>query len=274
MCAALRRAAGGARATRWPIAEQCDLELEFGRLELPAARARVPRGETPDAYLERASAARGPAAAATARHARGRGAAALRARRRRADRLRGLHPVRLGLRRATPASQGIPCGPRGSAAGRIILYCLGISDVDPIALRARLRAVPEPRAHPDARYRHGLRRRPPRRGHRVRRRTLRPRPRGADHHLRRRWRGRRSATSAARWRYPLSDVDRVAKLVPTLPVGITIDQALEDSPELKDALRRATTARQAPDRHGAERRGRRPPRLAPTPRASSSRASR
>src|SRR5207244_12036005 len=28
--------------------------------------------------------------------------------------------------------RGIPCGPRGSAAGSIILYCLGISDLDPV----------------------------------------------------------------------------------------------------------------------------------------------
>src|SRR3712207_7662368 len=29
-------------------------------------------------------------------------------------------------------SRGIPCGPRGSAAGSIVLYLLGIADVDPI----------------------------------------------------------------------------------------------------------------------------------------------
>ena len=28
--------------------------------------------------------------------------------------------------------RAIPCGPRGSAAGSIILYCLGISDLDPV----------------------------------------------------------------------------------------------------------------------------------------------
>ena len=33
--------------------------------------------------------------------------------------------------------------------------------------------------------------------------------------------------------YPLSEVDRVAKLIPTLPVGMTLDRALGSSPELK-----------------------------------------
>src|SRR3982074_2659973 len=28
--------------------------------------------------------------------------------------------------------RAIPCGPRGSAAGSTILYCLGISDLDPV----------------------------------------------------------------------------------------------------------------------------------------------
>jgi DNA polymerase-3 subunit alpha len=28
--------------------------------------------------------------------------------------------------------RGIPCGPRGSAAGSIIVYCLGIADLDPV----------------------------------------------------------------------------------------------------------------------------------------------
>src|SRR5207248_4989041 len=33
---------------------------------------------------------------------------------------------------------------------------------------------------------------------------------------------------------PLSDVDRITKLIPTAPPGITIDQALSRVPELKD----------------------------------------
>ena len=55
----------------------------------------------------------------------------------------------------------------------------------PPALRPPLRAVPQPRPHLDARLRHRLLHGPPRGGHRLRSGTLRPRARGADHHLRR-----------------------------------------------------------------------------------------
>src|SRR5207237_10214321 len=33
--------------------------------------------------------------------------------------------------------------------------------------------------------------------------------------------------------YPLNEVDRVAKLVPSIPIGLKINDALEQSPELK-----------------------------------------
>ncbi len=51
------------------------------------------------------------------------------------------------------------------------------------ALRPAVRAVPEPRADPDAGHRHGLRRAPPGRGDPVRDRALRRRSRRADHHV-------------------------------------------------------------------------------------------
>ena len=57
--------------------------------------------------------------------------------------------------------QGIRVGPgRGSAAGSVVSYCLRITDLDPLAVRPAVRAVPQPRPHPDARHRHGLRRAP------------------------------------------------------------------------------------------------------------------
>jgi DNA polymerase-3 subunit alpha len=34
---------------------------------------------------------------------------------------------------------------------------------------------------------------------------------------------------------PYGDVDRIAKLVPTVPIGVTIEQALKDSPQLQEA---------------------------------------
>ena len=42
---------------------------------------------------------------------------------------------------------GIPVGPgRGSGAGSLVAYSLRITDIDPIAVQAAVRAVPEPRA--------------------------------------------------------------------------------------------------------------------------------
>ena len=52
---------------------------------------------------------------------------------------------------------GIAVGPgRGSAAGSIVAYCLQITDVDPLALRPAVRALPQPRARVDAGHRHRL----------------------------------------------------------------------------------------------------------------------
>ena len=46
------------------------------------------------------------------------------------------------------SERGIPVGPgRGSAAGSLVAYSLGITDIDPLAVRPALRALPQPRAH-------------------------------------------------------------------------------------------------------------------------------
>ena len=42
-------------------------------------------------------------------------------------------------------SQGIPVGPgRGSGAGSLAAYCVGITDIDPIQLQPDLRTLPQP----------------------------------------------------------------------------------------------------------------------------------
>ena len=111
------------------IAEQCNLEFTFGQYHLP--EFRVPEGETARTYI-RALCDQGFA-----------------------DRYRGEHPEyrrqldyeldmieKMGftdyflivsdfVRFARQA--GIPVGPgRGSAAGSMVSYCLGITDIDPI----------------------------------------------------------------------------------------------------------------------------------------------
>ena len=54
----------------------------------------------------------------------------------------------------------------------------------PAALRPAVRALPQSRTRVDARLRHRLLHGPPRRGDRLRRAQVRPRPRQPDHHLR------------------------------------------------------------------------------------------
>ena len=80
--------------------------------------------------------------------------------------------------------QGIQTTCRGSAPGSIVTYTLGHHAGRPDPLPAPVRAVPQPGPRDDARHRRGLRGRPPRRGHRLRRAQVRPGPRRPDHHLR------------------------------------------------------------------------------------------
>ena len=67
------------------------------------------------------------------------------------------------------ASNGVPVGPgRGSGAGSLVAYALGITDLDPLALRPAVRALPESGARVDARLRHRLLHGRARPRHRVR----------------------------------------------------------------------------------------------------------
>ena len=94
--------------------------------------------------------------------------------------------------------QGIPVGPgRGSAAGSMVAYVMGITDIDPIQLQAALRAVPESGARQPAGYRRRFLPEPPRRGDRLRAPEIR-RARGvADRHLRHAWARRASCATWA-----------------------------------------------------------------------------
>ncbi len=79
----------------------------------------------------------------------------------------------------------IPVGPgRGSAAGSLVSYALGITDVDPLQHELIFERFLNPGAHFTARYRYRLLHEPPRRGHQLCDRQIRPRECRADHHLR------------------------------------------------------------------------------------------
>ena len=93
----------------------------------------------------------------------------------------------------------VPVGPgRGSGAGSLVAYSLGITDLDPHALRAAVRALPQSGARVDARLRHRLLPERPRPRHRLRQERSTARTRCRRSRRSARWpRARRCATSAA-----------------------------------------------------------------------------
>jgi DNA polymerase-3 subunit alpha len=214
------------------IAERCDLKLEFGRLSFPALDHLVPAGQTPQEFLTR-----------TCNDG---------LQRRYGKRLGEAHRQRLRYELDVVETtgfaayilfvwdfvrwareRGIPCGPRGSAAGSIIVYCLGISDLDPVQYGLTFERFlnPERIQMPDIDMDFADDRRDE-----VIQYVI-------DRYGRERVAqiitfGRLLARAAIRdvgraLDYPLTEVDRVAKLIPPVPIGVKIADALEQSPELK-----------------------------------------
>jgi DNA polymerase-3 subunit alpha len=212
------------------VAGLCNLELEFGRVELP--EFPLPEGHTPDSYL---------------RHICEEGL-----RRRYGANLREEHWERLNYELGVVAETGfalyilivwdfvryareqrIPAQPRGSAAGSIVVYCLGISDVDPVAHKLVFERFLNPERHemPDIDMDFADSRRAEIIDYVVKRY-------GQDRTAQIITFGTLGAKAAIRdvgrvMAVPLSTVDRVAKLIPTVPVGTTIDMALEKVPDLR-----------------------------------------
>ncbi|MGI9147167.1 MAG: DNA polymerase III subunit alpha [Chloroflexota bacterium] len=214
------------------IAERCDVQLEFGRLSFPTLDHIVPPGQTPQEFLARTcneGMARRYGARVTAEH-----------------RQRLQYELDVVDTTGFAAyilfvwdfvtwahARGIPCGPRGSAAGSMIVYCLGISDLDPVAYGLTFERFlnPERIQMPDIDMDFADDRRDE-----VIQYVI-------DRYGRERVAqiitfGRLLARAAIRdvgraLDYPLSDVDRVAKLVPQIPIGLKIADALEQSQELK-----------------------------------------
>ncbi len=219
-----------ARRNTMEIAEKCNLELTFGRLDFPRLHF-VPEGETPQDFLARKCWEALP---------------------RRYDHVTPEIEERLRYEldvvRTTgfaayilfvwdfvdhARKQNIMCGPRGSAAGSIILYCLGITTIDPIAhgLTFERFLNPERIQMPDIDMDFA----DTRRDEVIEYVATHY---GRDHVAQIVTFGRLLARAAIRdvgraLGYPLSEVDRVAKLIPALPVGMTLDRALSVNPELK-----------------------------------------
>ncbi|MCS6938758.1 MAG: DNA polymerase III subunit alpha [Roseiflexus sp.] len=130
-------------------------------------------------------------------------------------------------------SRGIPCLPRGSAGASLILYCLGITDVDPVKNKLLFERFlsPERLEMPDIDIDFADSRR-----HEVLEYIAEKY--GRENTAQIITYGTLGAKAAIRdigrvLDIPLNEVDRVAKLIPALPVGTTIAQALERVPELK-----------------------------------------
>jgi len=215
------------------IADRCHVELEFGNLHLP--EYHVPAGHTLDTYLRELC-----LAGVTWRYG-------------------GVHDdvlkrldYELGVISQMGFSayflivwdfidyarqQGIPVGPgRGSAAGSVVAYVLGITELDPLKYDLLFERFlnPERVSMPDIDIDFCYERR----GEVIEYVT---RKYGADRVSQIATFGTMAAKAAIRdvgraLGMPYGDVDRIAKLVPT-DLGISIEKALQDSSELSQVYR-------------------------------------
>src|SRR5882762_8433132 len=191
------------------VAERCNVDLQFGQFHLP--RYQVPDGFTLDSYLEERALeglkwryGSSPADAVV-------------------DRLR----YELGVVSKMGFSgyflvvwdfisyarrQGIAVGPgRGSSAGSLVAYCLGITNVDPIRYGLIFERFlnPERISMPDM---------------------------DIDFADDRRDEVIRYVAGVLGFSY--GEADRIAKLVPAFPLNISLDEALEKAPPLAEQVKR------------------------------------
>jgi DNA polymerase-3 subunit alpha len=218
------------------VAERCNVDLDFGQFHLP--RYQVPEGFTLDSYLEHL-ALEGLTARYGSSPADGVG-----------ERLRYELGVisKMGFSGyflvvwdfiAYARRRGIAVGPgRGSSAGSLVAYCLGITSVDPIRYGLIFERFlnPERISMPDMdidfaddrrdeviRYvveRYGA----DRVAHIITFGTM-----GAKAVI-------RDAARVLGFSY--GEADRIAKLVPGFPLNITLDESLEKAPPLAEQVKR------------------------------------
>src|ERR1700737_109789 len=132
--------------------------------------------------------------------------------------------------------RGIPVGPgRGSAAGALVAYSLGITDIDPLQHELLFERFlnPERVSMPDIDIDFCMNRR----GEVINYVTQKY---GRDNVAQIITFGTMAAKAAIKdvgraMDIPYADVDRIAKMVP-LQLNITLDQAIQDSPQLREAM--------------------------------------
>ena len=217
------------------VAERCNLELAFGKFHLP--KYQVPGGHTLDSYLEHLA-----MEGMTQRYGASPPDAVM-------ERLRYELGVisRMGFSGyflvvwdfiAYARRQGIAVGPgRGSSAGSLVAYCLGITNVDPIRYGLLFERFlnPERVSMPDMDIDFA----DDRRDEVIRYVVERY---GADRVAHIITFGTMGAKAVIRdvgrvLGFSYGDADRLAKLVPGFPLNITLDDSLEKSPELAQMVK-------------------------------------
>jgi DNA polymerase-3 subunit alpha len=222
----------GAIENTWRIAEMCDLDLEFGKVSLP--NADVPPGISSDEHLARLCAEglarRYPAGAAEPRA--------------RLDyeldvvRQTGFADYILVVAdfAREARERGILMAVRGSAAASIILYTLGVTDIDPLEhtlvferfLNVERREMPDVDIDfAEDRRDEMIRYAADKYGHDRVAQIITFGTLGAKASI-------RDVGRALGMSY--ADVDRVARLVPTMPASfgaMTIEKAFDEGPEFK-----------------------------------------
>jgi DNA polymerase-3 subunit alpha len=217
------------------VAERCNLTLEFGRFHLP--RYTVPENQTLESYLEqlaRDGLARryGPAPGD-------------------AIEARLSHELAIVEKMGFAGyflvvwdfihyarQRGIAVGPgRGSSAGSLVAYCLGITNIDPIRYGLLFERFlnPERISMPDMdidfaddRRDEVIRYVAERYGHDVVAHIITFGTLGAKAAIR---------DVGRVLGLPYGDVDRIAKLVPSFPLSITLDDAYQKSPPLAEMVK-------------------------------------
>ncbi|HUF53486.1 MAG TPA: DNA polymerase III subunit alpha [Dehalococcoidia bacterium] len=218
----------------WQIAQMCDLELEFGRTRIPTAQ--LPAGETSEQHLERLC------REGLARLYPGEPTEAVERLEYELDVIQqtGFSDYILCVHDFAhhARKQNIQMALRGSAAASIVLYCLGVTDIDPLEYRLvfeRFLNV-ERKEMPDVdmdfaedRRDEMIRYAAERYGHDRVAQIITFGTLGAKASI-------RDVGRALGMSYV--DVDRVARLVPTMPASfgsMTIDVALKEGAELRQA---------------------------------------
>ena len=223
------------------IAERCSVELELGKQLIPSYT--TPDGCSEREYL-RARVLEGLRAALRRPAARGGGRAhGDGARRDRPDGLQRLLPDRLGLRQVRQGERHRRRA-RSWLGRRLDRRLLPVDHRRrPAALRPAVRALPQPRARVDARYRHRLLRARARAGDEVRDREVRARVGRADRHVRQDVPRAATRDAARVLGLDYGTGDRLAKLIP--------DPIMGRSPSFEECLKAGQPLRKAYDEEPA-----------------------